>query len=186
MKKILIFNGSPRRKGNTAVLIEECLRGIRDSGSDAEIFVLNNMKINPCQFCDWCIKNKMLSCVKKDDMNELYPKLIECDVIIFASPIFWFNLSAQLKLFIDRLYAFHGKGSFALKNKQVASIFVYADNNEETSGVKNAIKNLTDIFTYMESDIIGMIHGTAAKIGDAEKNKQLMSEAYQLGITIGK
>ncbi|HUU79654.1 MAG TPA: flavodoxin family protein [candidate division Zixibacteria bacterium] len=186
MKKILIFNGSPRKKGNTAVLIEECLRGIREAGSDAEIFVLNKMKIKPCQFCDWCIKNNMLTCVKKDDMSELYPKLIESDAIIIASPIFWFNISAQMKLFIDRLYALHGKGGFAIKNKKVASILVYADNNVESSGVKNAIKTLQDIFTYMKSDIIAIVHGTAAKIGDAEKNKQLMSEAYQLGATIGK
>ena len=185
MKKILIFNGSPRKKGNTATLIDECLKGIRDAGSDAEVFVLNKMKIKPCQFCDWCIKNKMLACVTKDDMQELYPKLLVSDVLIFASPIFWFSFSAQMKLFIDRLYAFHGQGSFALRNKKVASILVYGDNNVETSGVNNAIANFHDIFSYMQSEIVDIIHGTAYRIGDAEKNKKLMSEAYQLGLKLG-
>lgn len=186
MTKILIFNGSPRKKGNTSVLIEECIRGIKDSGKEAEVFFLNNMTIKPCQFCDWCIKNNALSCVQKDDMNEFYPKLLDSDVIIIASPIFWFTISAQMKLFIDRLYALHGKEGFALQNKKVASILVYADDNVETSGVKNAISTLHDIFTYMKSDIIGIVHGTAAKIGDAEKNKQLMSQVYDLGLKIGK
>ena len=186
MSKILIFNGSPRKNGNTSTLINECLRAINESGKEAEVFFLNRMKINPCQFCDWCIKNNALSCVQKDDMVELYPKLLESDTIIIASPIFWFNISAQMKSFIDRLYAFHGKEGFALTNKKVASILVYADKSVESSGVNNAIKTLQDIFTYMKGDVLGIVHGTAAKIGDAEKNKQLMSEAYQLGKKIAK
>ncbi|MHA1307963.1 MAG: flavodoxin family protein [Candidatus Heimdallarchaeota archaeon] len=186
MSKILIFNGSPRRNGNTSTLINECLRAIKDEGKDAEVFTLHKLKINPCQFCDWCIRNNALSCVQKDDMVDLYPKLLESEVIVLAAPIFWFSFSAQMKLMIDRLYAFHGKEGFALRNKKVASILVYADKDVETSGVKNAIKNLQDIFSYMKSDIVGIVHGTAAKIGDAEKNKDLMKQAYQLGQKIAK
>ncbi|NHK32844.1 MAG: flavodoxin family protein [Asgard group archaeon] len=186
MTKILIFNGSPRKKGNTSVLIEECLRGIKDSGKEAEVFFLHNMKIKPCQFCDWCIKNNALSCVQKDDMIELYPKLLESDVIILASPIFWYTISAQMKLFIDRLYALHGKEGYALTNKKVASILVYGDDDVERSGVNNAIGTLKQIFLYFKSENIGIVHGTAYKIGDAEKNKQLMTQVYDLGLKISK
>ncbi len=186
MTKILIFNGSPRKKGNTSVLIEECIRGIKESGKDAEVFFLHNMKIKPCQFCDWCIKNNALNCVQKDDMNELYAKLIDSDAIIFASPIFWYTVSAQMKLFMDRLYALHGKDGYALRNKKVASILVYGDDDVERSGVNNAIGTLKHIFRYLRSEIIGIIHGTAYKIGDAEKNKKLMSEVYDLGVKISK
>ncbi|NHJ48644.1 MAG: flavodoxin family protein [Asgard group archaeon] len=186
MTKILIFNGSPRKNGNTSVLIKECLRAIEDSEKQAEVFFLNDMTINPCQFCDWCIDNNALSCVEKDDMEEIYPKLLESDVIILAGPIFWFTISAQLKLFIDRLYALHGKDGFALTHKKVASILVYGDSNVDQSGVNNAIGTLNDLIRYMKSENIGIVRGTAYKIGDAEKNTELMKSAYELGLKVSK
>ena len=186
MTKILFFNGSPRKKGNTSVLIEECMRGIKDSGNKAEVFFLHNMTIGACQFCDWCIDNNALSCVQKDDMNELYPKLLESDIIVLAAPIFWFSVSAQMKLFIDRLYALHGKDGYALINKKIATILVYGDSDIDRSGVNNAIGSIEDLIRYMKSENIGIVHGTAYKIGDAEKNKQLMSQAYDLGLKISK
>ncbi len=186
MTKVLIFNGSPRKKGNTSVLIKECVRAINDSSKEAEIFFLNDMTIKSCQFCDWCIKNNALSCVQKDDMNNLYPKLLESDVIVLASPIFWFSVSAQMKLFIDRLYALHGKDGYVLTQKKIATILVYGDSNVDRSGVNNAIGSIEDLIRYMKSENIGIVHGTAYKIGDAEKNKELMSRAYELGSIISK
>jgi multimeric flavodoxin WrbA len=186
MTKILIFNGSPRKKGNTSVLIEECMRGIKESGKEAESFFLHDMTIGPCQFCDWCIENNALSCVQNDDMIELYPKLLESDVIVLAAPIFWFSVSAQMKLFIDRLYALHGKDGYALINKKIATILVYGDSDVEGSGVNNAIGSIEDLIRYMKSENLGIVHGTAYKIGDAKKNKQLMSQAYDLGLKISR
>jgi multimeric flavodoxin WrbA len=186
MTKILIFNGSPRRNGNTSTLIKECVRAIKDSGKNAEIFFLNDMTIKPCQFCDWCKDNNALSCVEEDDMHELYPKLLESDVLIFAAPIFWFTISAQMKLFIDRLYAFHGKDGFALTHKKIGTILVYGDSDVETSGVNNAIAAMKDAISYMKSENIGIVHGTAHKIGDAEKNTELMAKAYNLGLKASK
>ncbi|MFW9924694.1 MAG: flavodoxin family protein [Candidatus Thorarchaeota archaeon] len=186
MSKILIFNGSPRKKGNTVALINECIRGMGDAGKEVEIVNLNKMKIKGCQFCDWCIKNSELTCVTKDDMSELYPKLLQSEVIVFASPIFWFTVTAQMKLLIDRLYALHTKEGYALRKKKVAAILVYGDDNVEKSGVNNAIGTIHDLFRYMQSENLGIVHGTAWQIGDAEKNKLLMDEAYNLGNRIEK
>ena len=187
MTKVLIFNGSPRRNGNTSTLIKECVRAIKDSGKEAEVFFLNDMTIKSCQFCDWCIDNNALSCVEEDDMHELYPKLLESDVIIFAAPIFWFTISAQMKLFMDRLYALHAKGGkFQLSPKKIGTILVYGDNDVETSGVNNAIGTMKDIISYMKSEDMGIVHGTAYKIGDAEKNTELMKQAYDLGLEVSK
>jgi multimeric flavodoxin WrbA len=186
MTKVVIFNGSPRKKGNTAVLIEECMRGIKESGKEAELFFLHDMTIGPCQFCDWCIENNALSCVQNDDMIELYPKLLESDVIVLAAPIFWFSVSAQMKLFIDRLYALHGKDGYALTNKKIATILVYGDSDVDQSGVNNAIGTIEDLIRYMKSENIGIVHGTAYKIGDAVKNEQLMTQAYDLGLKISE
>ena len=90
-----------------------------------------------------------------------------------------------MKLFMDRLYALHTKEGYALTNKKVAAILVYGDDNFERSGVNNAIGTFNDVFRYMKSEVLGIVHGTASKIGDAEKNKPLMAEAYKLGELIG-
>jgi multimeric flavodoxin WrbA len=114
-------------------------------------------------------------------MNTFYPKLLESEVIVFAAPIYWFTYSAQLKLFIDRLYALHGSEGYALINKKLAFLLVYGDSSVEGSGVNNAIGSLDHLSKYMKSDVIGFVHGTAYRIGDAEKNNQLIAEVKDLG-----
>jgi hypothetical protein len=89
-------------------------------------------------------------------------------------------------LFIDRLYALHGKDGYALTHKKVATILVYGDSNVDKSGVNNAIGTINDMIRYMKSEELGIVHGTAYKIGDAEKNKELMKNVYELGLKIGK
>ena len=98
--KIIAFNGSPRKNGNTEILLKETVRGIQDSGSTVDIFHLNLMKIKPCQDCGSC--NETGKCVFKDDMDKAYDAIRMADRIILASPIFFFALSAQSKLMIDR------------------------------------------------------------------------------------
>jgi multimeric flavodoxin WrbA len=98
--KIIAFNGSPRKNGNTEILLKETVRGIQDSGSTVDIFHLNLMKIKPCQDCGSC--NETGKCVFKDDMEKAYDAIRKADRIILASPIFFFALSAQSKLMIDR------------------------------------------------------------------------------------
>ncbi|MBY9001920.1 MAG: flavodoxin family protein [Candidatus Heimdallarchaeota archaeon] len=181
MSKVLIFNGSPRKKGNTATLVAEFTKTLQETDTEFEVFNLHQMEIKPCQFCNWCVNNNALSCVQTDDMNELYPKLLESEKIVLASPIYWFTISAQLKLFIDRLYALHGENGYAFKKKKVGYILVYGDSNSEGSGVNNAIGTLKDIANYMQNEIVGTVHGSAYKIGDAEKNKQLLNDVYELG-----
>lgn len=181
MKKIIVLNGSPRKKGNTSFLVDELVKSIIENEEEAEVITLNNYNIKPCQACNWCIKNNALSCVQKDDMNSFYPKLLESDVIVFATPIYWFSYSAQLKLFIDRLYALHGNEGYALTNKKIAFVLVYGDSNVEGSGVNNAIGSLKQLNHYMKSEIVGIVHGTAYKIGDAEQSEQLLLEIKALG-----
>ncbi len=98
--KIIAFNGSPRKNGNTEILLKETVRGIEDSGSAVDIFHLNLMKIKPCQDCGSC--NETGKCVFADDMEKVYDAIRAADRIILASPIFFFALSAQSKVMIDR------------------------------------------------------------------------------------
>ncbi len=98
--KTIAFNGSPRKNGNTEILLKETVRGIEDSGSTVDVFHLNIMKIKACQDCGSC--NETGTCVFEDDMERVYEAIRTADRIILASPIFFFALSAQAKLMIDR------------------------------------------------------------------------------------
>jgi len=102
--KVIVFHGSPRIEGNTDILLNEAVRGIREEGHDTKVFKLNFMNIKPCQDCGGCEKNG--TCIINDDMGEIYDALREADRIILASPIFFFGLSAQAKAMIDRCQSF--------------------------------------------------------------------------------
>jgi multimeric flavodoxin WrbA len=102
--KVLAFQGSPRIEGNTDVLLKETLKPIHESGHDVRLFKLNFMSIKPCQDCGGC--DKTGRCIINDDMDEIYDAIRQADRIILASPIFFFNLSAQAKIMIDRCQAF--------------------------------------------------------------------------------
>jgi multimeric flavodoxin WrbA len=102
--KIVAFLGSPRKNGNTELLLKESTRGITDSGFEVQTFNLNRMKIRPCQNCGGC--NETGICKFKDDMGLIYTTIREFHRFILASPIFFFSLSAQAKIMIDRCQAF--------------------------------------------------------------------------------
>lgn len=179
-KSILIIKGSPRKNGNSAVLADQIFDGAKEAGADVESIYLSGLDINPCDACDVCQEGE-IGCIVEDDMQTLYPKLNQADVIVIASPIYFFNVSAQTKLFIDRWYAFEGVGGNALRGKQLAIVLVYGDTDLYTSGGINAIHTFESISRYIGMEIVGMVYGTALQIGDAEKKPGLMAEAYNLG-----
>ena len=102
--KVVAFLGSPRKGGNTELLLSEAIKGIELSGSAVEIFNLNLMKISPCQDCGGC--DETGKCIVEDEMSQIYNAIRTADRIILASPIFFFGLSAQAKMMIDRCQAF--------------------------------------------------------------------------------
>jgi multimeric flavodoxin WrbA len=102
--KIIAFNGSPRREGNTELLLNETLRAIDGKGHEITRFELNKLKIMPCQDCGGCEKTGR--CIIDDDMTPIYEAIRTADRVILASPIFFFALSAQAKVMIDRCQAF--------------------------------------------------------------------------------
>jgi multimeric flavodoxin WrbA len=101
---VIAFLGSPREKGNTELLLREAVRGVEESGSAVEIFTLNKMNIMPCRNCGGCDETGV--CIYDDDMTRIYEAIRNADRIILASPIFFFALSAQTKVMIDRCQAF--------------------------------------------------------------------------------
>ena len=104
MVKVVGLIGSPRKNGNTEILIYEALKGASDAGADTEVFSLADMNINPCRACVSCRNNGGI-CVVNDDMQILYDRLKYSDAFILGFPVYMGSMSAQSKLFVDRLYA---------------------------------------------------------------------------------
>ncbi len=112
--KVLAFNGSPRRKGNTEVVLDAVARGVERTGGEMEIIRLAGLDISPCLSCGGCDETGV--CVVKDDMGPLYEKIDKSQRIILASPIYFYGITAQAKAFVDRTQAMWSR-KYLLKGK---------------------------------------------------------------------
>lgn len=180
MVKVLVLNGSPRKKGNTAYLIQEFGNALMKRGHEVEVLTLHGMDIKPCQGCFWCYKGFPLRCVQDDVMNSLYPSVLAADVLVFASPIYWFNYSAQLKLFVDRLVALHVEGGHSLNGRRFVSIFVYGDRDTEASGVSVAIESVERMITYFNGVNLGTVHCTGGDRLTVSDNRLILEKLKTL------
>ena len=104
-KKIIVLNGSPRKNGNTSALVKAFREGAESAGHTVTEFWLGGMKINGCRGCCAGGKNPESPCVQKDDMEQIYPAYKEADVVVLASPLYYWTISGQLKCAFDRLFA---------------------------------------------------------------------------------
>lgn len=108
MKNIIILNGAGKKNGNTAAMIRAFSEAAKKNGNEIKEFYLQTMNIRGCLDCGGCHRKEKGSpepCVQKDDMDQIYPAFREADVIVFASPVYWWDITGTLKTAIDRLYA---------------------------------------------------------------------------------
>ena len=180
-RKIFIVLGSPRKKGNSATLAAQVAEGAIAQGAEVETVYLNGLDIKPCQGCEKCQEDSFIGCAIDDDMASLHSKLREADALVIASPIYWFNVSAQTKIFIDRLYAVGVGQKNIFKGKSIGIVLTFADADVFASGAVNAIRSFQDTCRYLGARIEGMIYGSADGAGEIKKNKDAMEEAFQLG-----
>lgn len=103
--KILVLNGSPRPNGNTKKMVDAFASGAKSAGHSVTIFDVCKMNIRGCLACEYCHKQEHGVCVQKDDMQTIYPVLNETEMLVLASPIYYHNISGQLKCALDRFYA---------------------------------------------------------------------------------
>ena len=104
-KRIVILNGSPRKKGNTSTLVKAFIEGAESAGNTVTEFFLNSMNIHGCKGCFGGHSSRERPCVQNDDMSQIYPAVKECDVIVLATPLYYWNISGQLRTAFDRLFA---------------------------------------------------------------------------------
>jgi len=184
-RRIVIVNGSPRKNGNSTLLAEQVAAGARAAGAEVESFTLHTMDIRPCDACDACQETAGGMCLIRDDMQLLYPRLERADAIVIASPIYWFSVSAQTKLFIDRCYAFDSPQGNALAGKQFGLVLTYGDSDPFSSGAVNAIHMFQDACRYLKANLAGIVHGSASKAGEIRQQPGLLEKAYRLGEQLG-
>jgi multimeric flavodoxin WrbA len=180
-KKILVLLGSPRKKGNSTTLAQQIIKGAEAAGATVEKIYLHGQNIAPCQACYACRKPNSRSCAIDDDMQPIYQKLIEADAWVIASPVYWFTMSAQTKLFMDRCFALFNINKEALAGKKIGIAMSYADPDPFISGCVNALRTFQDAYAYVGANIVGMVYGSADKPGEIKSNLSLMQEAEALG-----
>ena len=103
MAQVLVLMSSPRKHGNTDRLANAFIKGVEENGYSTEKIYVNYQNIKPCLGCNVCQKTNQ--CVQKDDMQEIYEKMLEAKVIVFASPVYFYTFNASMKLLIDRTFA---------------------------------------------------------------------------------
>jgi len=184
-KKILILLGSPRKTGNSSVLADSLAKGSIHAGASVVTLFLHGLDISPCTGCNACQEEAAQGCVIDDAMQDVYRKIIEADAVVFASPIYWFSVTAQLKTVIDRIYAVGGGDKNALGGKNFGVVLAYADTDPFISGAVNALRMFQDISAYLGATLAGAVYGSAYEAGEIVENKELVDAAYKLGEKLG-
>jgi multimeric flavodoxin WrbA len=168
--KILAVSCSPRKKGNTATLLAEALKGAQQEGAEVELYSVSGKTIKPCDGCGTC--NDTGKCHIQDDMQELYPKMVEADGIIFGTPIYFYNMASQAKTIIDRTMV-TGHPDMSLANK-VGGIVAVAG----SFGLSSAVK---DLYLYIINRRMLPASYVAAYAGDVRTLEKGMKAAFDLG-----
>ena len=176
--KILVVTGSPRANGNTDLLADAFIRGAEAAGNQVYRFDAGRAQIKGCQDCKFCVGNEG-KCKQDDDMQQAYGHLYECDVLVLASPIYFYSVSAQIKAFIDRMYCDIGK-PFAVKS----SVLLTVQEDENPIVANNAVNTYRSIINYVGWENLGIVSVPGVKASGAIAGNPKLDEAYKLGINI--
>ena len=175
---ILILSGSPRKGGNTDLLVEAFVKGASQK-HHVEVVSVHDYKVNPCMGCNACFKNENNACIQKDDMSLIYDKMAVADMLVIASPVYFYGLSAQLKAVIDR---FHNPIRDTFHIKKTALLLVGAASLPELFDGILAQYRLCLNFFKLENAGRVLVRSVKDK-GDI-RNTGALHEAFELGINL--
>lgn len=173
--KIVVINGSAR-KGNTLCAINAFVEGAKDN-NEIEIIEAHKLNLKACMGCDACANSK--GCVAQDDTNETVDKIVAADMILFASPVYWWGITGQMKLLIDKCYS---KGNFLRKKK----IGVIAIGEDAITGIQYELirKQFECMAAYLSWDILFSKSYSAGAKDDLASQEKSIAELKELGKTI--
>ncbi len=174
VKKVLILSGSPRKGGNSDTLCDEFMKGAKEAGHDVEKIRVAEKNVGYCRACYACRDTGV--CTVKDDMSEIMQKMIDCDVMVLASPVYFYSIDAQLKAVIDRSVARWTE----VKNKEFYYIVTAAD--EELSSADTTLACFRGYADCVEgAKEMGVIYGMGTYEKGEINGKSAMREAYEAG-----
>ena len=172
-KQILVLAGSPRKGGNSDKLCDQFIKGSIESGNTAEKIYVHKQEIKSCMGCHYCMDRS--TCVQKDDMESILDKMINADVIVLSTPVYFYSMDGQMKTLIDRTFPRYTE----IKNKDFYFIATAADGKDYMERTIDGLRGFTDCLP--DAKVKGIVYGYGVgKIGDIEGTKA-MDEAYVLG-----
>lgn len=178
MKKVLILSGSPRRGGNSDTLCDRFMEGALEAGNEVEKIFVAGKKIAPCMACYYCRTHRG-ACAIKDDMADVLQKMIDADVIVLSSPVYFYSISAQLKALIDRTVA----RWLEVRNKEFYYIMTAAEDSDNVMDTTLAcFRGYADCVEGAVEK--GVIYGKGVYERGEILDKSAMRDAYEMGRSI--
>lgn len=173
--KILVIESSPHKHGSSNLLAGQFIQGATEAGNEVSVFDAAHADLHPCLGCDVCGMSG--PCCQKDDMVGLRQQILESDMIVFVTPLYYFGMSAQLKTVIDRFYSFNGK--LNIKGLKTALIVASWDSNDWT--MKDITDHYQTLCSYLNFEDQGMILGTGCGTVSMTQSSMHLKRAYELG-----
>lgn len=178
MKNILIINSTFRKNGNSEALATQFAKGATEKGHTVNIINLRDIKPNFCVGCLSCLKTG--KCIHKDGINELLTLIQNADVLVFATPVYYYCMSGQLKTFLDRLNPLYGHDN---KFKKVYLLATSADTDQSAmDGTIKGVRGWIDCFDGVE--LAGVVYGVGADGIGTVQQTSAYSDAYEMGLSV--
>lgn len=182
--RAIVLHGSPRRGGSSDTLAEHFIQGLKTT-CDVEVldFILNDMKIRPCQGCETCATSEGNRCAIDDDMQQIYDVFADADIVVWATPMYWGYMTAQMKTALDRMEALAMNVERYWLNKEFVAILTYRHHYQSTIGFFERVQS------YFRFKFSSLLYCSKNDQGQEDFHvstcPEKLSEAKRLGVTIG-
>lgn len=173
--KIVVLMGSPNRKGSTSILVESFARGAAEAGHSYEIIDVCHANIHPCTGCVACGYEG--PCVQQDDVRGIRDRLLAADMVVFATPLYYYGMSAQLKTMVDRFCAFNS----SLNSRHLKSALLTVAWNADDWTFEALCAHYRTLVRYLNLDDEGMVLGYGCGTPSTTRRTKYPDEAYRLG-----
>ena len=182
--RVVVLHGSPRRGGNSDTLAEQFVHGVIETGNVEVLdFILNDMTIRPCQGCESCMTSEGHRCVIDDDMHQIYSVFADADIVVWATPMYWGYMTAQMKTALDRMEALAMDPEKYWVDKEFVAILTYRHHYQSTIGF---FERVQDYFRFKFNSILYCSKNEKGPEDfHVSSDRKKLEEAYNLGVRLG-
>lgn len=176
--KVTVITGSPHKNGTSALLADKFIEGAKEAGHEVLRFDSAFEDVKPCLACEYCASHDG-ECVRRDDMNAWYGKIIDSDMVVFVTPIYYYTMSAQIKAVIDR---FHAKNAKISGNKKAMLLATsYGADDWTMEGLEKTYEGTLRFLNWTDA---GKLFATGCPIREMLEQTDFPNQAYELGKSI--